>query len=103
VAKELQPHNLVEIYHNARHARFNRWVFSLLAMGSAIAGFGFFISDLPVRLQLSLAAWTGSIVLVNRAATASKDADKYSRRVSALGGINHHHGHSQQRSREPIR
>lgn len=84
MAKEIQPHDLVEIYHNARHARFNSWVFSLLATVSAIAGFGFFISDLPVRLQLSLTVWCSSLVLVNRAATASKDADKYGRRVTAL-------------------
>jgi len=82
--KELQPHDLVEIYHNARHSRFNSWVFSLAATGCAIAGFGFFISNLPVRMQLALATWTGSIVMVNRAATASKTADKYSRRVAAL-------------------
>lgn len=82
--KELQPHDLVEIYHNARHSRFNSWVFSVAATSCAIAGFGFFISDLPFRLQLALATWTGSIVLVNRAATASKSADKYGRRVAAL-------------------
>lgn len=84
MVKEIQPHDLVEIYHNARHSRFNSWVFSLAATGSAIAGFAFFLSDLPVRLQLALATWTGSIVLVNRAATASKSADKYGRRVAAL-------------------
>lgn len=82
--KEIQPHDLVTIYHNARHSRINSWVFSLLATGCSIAGFGFFISDLPVRLQLAIASWTSSLILVNRAAVASKDADKYSRRVAAL-------------------
>jgi len=82
--KDIQPHDLVEIYHNARHACCNSWVFSLLATGSVIVGFGCFISDLPVRWQLALVSWTGSVVLVNRAAVASKEADRYRKRVAAL-------------------
>lgn len=86
MVEELKPYQLVQTYSEARHSRFNSWVFSLLAAGSAIAGVGAFISELPneFRYPLSLGFWTGSLVLVNRSATASRQANLYARRVTAL-------------------
>lgn len=84
MADELKPYQLVQVYTEARHSRFNSWVFSVLATGSAIAGFGTFISELPIRYQLSIGLWGTSIVLVNRGATASKQANLYGKRVVAL-------------------
>lgn len=87
MVEELKPYQLVQTYTEARHSRFNSWVFSLLAAGSTIAGFGTFINtDLPdqIRYGSSLGLWTTALVLVNRGSTASKQARIYSRRVTAL-------------------
>ncbi len=84
MSEGLKPYQLVETYHQARHSRIHGWTFSTLAAISALAGFGTFLSELPIRQQLSVGLWGTSLLLANRAAVASKDANKYTKRVIAL-------------------
>lgn len=84
---ELKPYQLVQTYAEARHSRINSWVFSLLAAGSTIAGFGIFVNaDLPnpIRYGGTFTFWGTALVLVNRGSVASKQANIYGKRVTAL-------------------
>lgn len=84
---ELKPYQLVQTYTEARHSRFNSWVFSVLAVTCTVSGVGFF-ANLDARPQLryggAIGCWLTALVLVNRGATASKQANLYGRRVAAL-------------------
>lgn len=81
---ELKPYQLVETYHQARHSRIHGWTFSTLAAVCALGGFGAFLSELPIRHQLAIGLWGTSLLMANRAAVASRDANKYTKRVIAL-------------------
>ena len=81
---EIKPYQLVEIYQQSRHTRTNSWVYSLLAMASALVGFGLQFSEVPRRSEGVIACWMGSAALCNRAKAATQQAEKYQHRRDVL-------------------
>lgn len=84
MANELKPYELANIYRESRHSRTNSWLFSLLALKLAIAGFGVALSDLPNRYQTAIGIWFCSAGAALQAKTATRQAEKYQRRRDTL-------------------
>ena len=81
---EIKPYQLVEIYQQSRHTRVNSWVYSLLALASALVGFGLQFSEVPRRSEGAIACWMGSAALCHRAKAATQEAEKYQHRRDVL-------------------
>lgn len=84
MAHEIKPYQLVDIYQQSRHTRSNSWVYSMLALASALVGFGLQFSEVPRRSEGAIAFWIGSAALCHRAKSATEQAEKYQHRRDVL-------------------
>lgn len=84
MVEDIKPYQVTNIYREARHSRVNSWLYTVLGVGSAIAGFGLCLSNLPLRYQASLGCWGCSLLLVAQAKAATRQADQYQRRRDVL-------------------
>lgn len=86
MVRQLQPYELTEHYHRARHNRFDSCLFSGLSLTAALTGLGLFLG-MPNGLARNYAAgscWLGATLLANRASNSSRESSKYSNRIKAL-------------------